>query len=97
VGKTLEEKRQENQIHKVTMNNREKFSATGIEDVESLDDDKIIAYTVDGQMTIRGAQLRINRLSLDDGVLEIEGLIDGLEYSDNHRSSGGGIWGKIFK
>lgn len=83
--------------HSITMQGREKLRATGIEDVESFDDDKIIAYTDEGQMEVKGAGLRINRLSVEEGELEIEGIIDSIEYSDSHRNSGGGIWGKIFK
>ncbi len=93
----MEERKNTESRHTITMQGREKFRATGVEDVESFDDDKIIAYTNDGQMEIKGADLRINRLSVDDGELEIEGIVDSIEYSDSHRSSGGGIWGKIFK
>ena len=93
----MEDKRNDLIKHLVSLKGRGKMSATGVEDVESFDDDKIIAYTTEGQMIVKGAELRINRLSVEDGELEIEGIIDSLEYSDSHQSSGGGIWGKIFK
>lgn len=93
----MEEKRMAESRHQITMKGRERLQATGIEDVESFDDDKIIAYTDEGQMEVKGAELRINRLSVEDGELEVEGIIDSIEYSDSHRSPGGGIWGRIFK
>lgn len=83
--------------HKIVLTDRSKLSVTGVEDVDSFDDDKIIAYTVEGVMTVKGAELRINRLSLEDGGLEIEGDIDSIEYSDGHKSDGGGFFSKIFK
>ena len=88
---------EEKSKHGLAMKGREFLSASGIEDVESFDDDKIVTYTTEGQMTVKGAQLRITRLSVDDGELEIEGIIDAIEYQDTHRSEGGGFWGKIFK
>ena len=88
---------EEKSKHGLAMKGREFLSASGIEDVESFDDDKIVTYTTEGQMTVKGAQLRITRLSVDDGELEIEGIIDAIEYQDTHRSDGGGFWGKIFK
>ncbi len=83
--------------HSVYIKGRGKLSATGVEDVESFDDDKIIAYTDEGQMTVKGAGLKINRLSVESGELEVEGIIDSVEYQDTHHSEGGGFWGRIFK
>ncbi len=87
----------EEKKHSMIMKGREHLSATGIEDVDSFDDDRIVAYTCEGQMTVKGAELKINRLSVEDGELEIQGIIDNIEYQDSHKSSGGGIFSKIFK
>ncbi len=92
----MDEKRNESR-HSLKMLGRETLCATGIEDVDSFDDDRIIAYTTEGQMTVKGAELKINRLSVEDGELEIQGIIDSIEYQDSHKSGGGGILGKIFK
>ncbi|MDO4744237.1 MAG: sporulation protein YabP [Clostridia bacterium] len=93
----MEDRRIEGISHDIVIKDRKVLSATGIEDVESFDDDKIVAYTTEGQITVKGAELRINRLTVDSGELEIEGIIDSVEYQDTHRSEGGGIWGKIFR
>ncbi len=79
------------------MKGRELLSASGIEDVDSFDDNRVVAYTTEGQMTVKGAQLKINRLSVEGGELEIEGIIDSIEYHDSHKTSGGGLFSKIFK
>ncbi len=93
----MEERKQESSRHSVVIKGRDFLSATGVEDVESFDDDRIIAYTTEGQMTIKGAELKINRLSVEDGELQLEGIIDSVEYQDSHKASGGGIFSKIFK
>lgn len=93
----VEEKRKEELLHKFHMIGREKINVSGVEDVDSFDDDKIIAYTTEGLMTIKGAQLRINRLSVESGELEIEGEVDSIEYADGHKSDKGGLLSKIFR
>ncbi len=91
----MEEKR--NIEHKITMLGREKLTVSGVEDVDSFDDDKIVAYTVEGVMTVKGADFRINRLNVEDGELEVEGDIDSIEYADGHKADKGGFFSKIFK
>lgn len=91
----MEEKR--NIEHKITMIGREKITVSGVEDVDSFDEDKIVAYTTEGVMTVKGAEFRINRLNVEDGELEIEGDVDSIEYADGHKSDKGGLFGKIFK
>lgn len=93
----MDEKNIKNQTHSLKMSSRERLFADGVEDVESFSEDKIIAYTNDGQMTVKGAELKINRLSVEDGELEIQGIIDSIEYQDTHQGSGQGIWSRIFR
>ena len=93
----MEDRRKDEVIHKMTLTNREKMTVTGVEDVDSFDDDRIVIYTVDGIMTVKGAEFRINRLNVEDGELEVEGEIDSIEYSDGHKSEKVGLFSKIFK
>lgn len=93
----MEEKYREEHPHRLTMTGREKLTVTGVEDVESFEEDKIIAYTTEGIMTVRGAEFRIERLSVEDGELEIEGDIDCIEYAEGHKADKGGFFSRIFK
>lgn len=83
--------------HKVIMTDRASLLVSGIEDIESFDDDTVVAYTVDGIMTVKGINFKINRLNVDIGELEIEGDIDSISYTDGRKGDKGGFWGKIFK
>ena len=91
----MEEKRNAEIIHKLTVTDREKLFITGIE--ESLDDDIMVVYTTDGVMTVKGAGFKISRLNVEDGELEAEGDIDSISYADGHKNDRGGFFGKIFK
>ena len=93
----MDEKRKEYIEHKIIMTARTSLLVSGVEDVESFDEDRIVAYTVDGTITVTGATFKINRFNVDNGELEIEGDIDSIAYSDSHRGDKGGFWGKIFK
>ena len=52
-----------------------------------------------GLLTVKGENLRINKLSIDTSEVVVEGEIDNLGYSDKNLEgkSGGGLLGKIFK
>ena len=93
----MEERRKEEMSHKLVMTGREKLVVSGVEDVDSFDDDKVIAYTTEGVMTVKGAEFRINRLNVENGELEIQGEIDSIEYADGHKNDKGGFLGKIFR
>lgn len=84
-------------VHKLVMTGRNKLVVSGVEDVESFDEDIIVAYTTEGAMTVKGCDFKINRLNVDDGELEIEGEVDSIQYDNRHKSDKGGFLSKIFK
>lgn len=89
-----------NTFQNLFLENREKLNVTGILDVLSFDDQIIIAETDLGLLTIKGENLKINKLSLDTSDFIVEGYISNLSYSNS--SSAGlkknqSILGKIFK
>ncbi len=87
---------EEKKNHKLVMENRERLCLWGVEDVESFDDDKIVAYTTEGILTVEGTGLKINRLCIEDGELEIFGRAHSLVFRDGGRAEGG-FFGKLFK
>ena len=42
-----------------------------------------------GELTIRGADLHINKIDVDMGELELEGEISSMSYTDNRPRKGG--------
>ena len=93
----MEDRNINGQAHTVKIEERRRLTMSGVEDVERFDEDKVIAYTTEGIMTIKGADFRINRLNVDNGELEIEGEIDSIEYADGHKAEKGSFLGRIFK
>ena len=60
-----ESKKINNAFQNIVLENREKLNITGILDVLSFDDQMIIIETELGLLTIKGENLKINKLSLD--------------------------------
>ena len=69
--------------HKVVLESKQRAIITGVEDVDSFNENEIIFLTSVGMMTILGQDLHINKLNLDDGQLIIDGVIDCVDYSDH--------------
>ena len=89
-----------NTFQNIVLENREKLNVTGIIDVFSFDDQIIIIETELGLLTIKGENLKINKLSLDTSDFIVDGKIDSLTYSSadsNSIKKNKNILGKIFK
>lgn len=84
-------------VQNLILENREKLSISGVIDVLSFDDQIVILETELGMLTIKGEDLRINKLSIDTQDVIIEGNIVSLSYSDKEERKSGNILGKIFK
>ena len=87
-----------NIIQNIVLENREKLSISGVLDVLSFDDQIVILETELGLLTIKGENLRINKLSLDTTEVVINGEIYNLGYTENNSDKkSSGLLNKIFK
>lgn len=87
-----------NIMQNLVMQNREKITITGVNDVLSFDDQIVILETSLGLLTVKGENLRINKLSLDSEEVIIEGDINILSYSEKEmEKKTNSFIGKIFK
>ena len=87
-----------NVIQNIILENREKLSISGVLDVLSFDDQIVILETELGLLTVKGDNLRINKLSLDTAEVIVDGEIYNLGYSEKDASQkSGGLFGKIFR
>jgi sporulation protein YabP len=79
-GWMMEEKKINKPIKQtLLLENREKLCVTGVVDVESFNDQSIIAITDIGVLIIRGTELHINKLNLDSNELIVDGDIYSME------------------
>ena len=82
--------------HHIILEEREQLSVSGVEEVESFDENTIVMLTNRGTLIVRGEELHIEKLSLDGGDLKVEGTIDSLTYEDSGRDKGG-LFSRLFR
>lgn len=94
----MEERRSTAQkiVSNIIMESREKITVSGVNDVESFDENSIILSTQLGDLIIKGQDLKIGKLNLDSGEVLAEGEFDSFEYAD-YGSQKGGFFSKMFK
>ena len=80
--------------HHIVLEEREQLSVSGVEEVESFDENTIVMYTSRGTLIVRGQGLHIEKLSLDGGDLQVEGTVTALIY-DGERESRGGLLSRL--
>ena len=87
-----------NIIQNLVLENRKKLSVSGVNDVLSFDDQVVMVDTELGLLTVKGENIRINKLSLDTAEVIVEGEIASLSYSKNKQEKNTvTILSKIFK
>ena len=64
-----------NIIQNLVLENRKKLSVSGVNDVLSFDDQVVMVDTELGLLTVKGENIRINKLSLDTAEVIVEGEI----------------------
>ena len=80
----------------IIMEDRKKLSVSGVTDIDSFDEQTVIAVTQLGELTIRGWDLHITRLSLEQGELMVDGEISSLTYTDT-RPKAQGFFSKVLR
>ena len=87
-----------NVVQNLILENRNKLSVSGVKDVLSFDDELVVMETDLGLLTIKGDNLKINKLSIDTGDVVVEGEISNLGYNNHSKKNEeGGILSKIFR
>jgi len=83
--------------HNVIMENREKLNISGVNDVDSFDEQSVVIFTDMGELTVKGSGLQIQKFSVETGELAISGRVYLMSYSEDAYEKGGGFFGKLFR
>lgn len=87
-----------NIIQNIILESREKLNISGALDVLSFDDQIVILETHLGLLTVKGEDLRINKLNIESEEVIIDGNISSMSYSDkDYEKKGNSFLGKIFR
>ena len=86
-------------MQNIILENRNRLNITGVLDVLNFDEEIVTIVTELGILVIKGSDLHLNKFSLDNTELSIEGEINSLQYSEKiyNKKTGESIFTKIFK
>ena len=81
--------------HKLTLNERNSLSVSGVSEVISFDDAAVVMRTGMGLLTVHGQQLQLKNLSLEGGMVAVEGNVAALIYEQPRADRG--FLGRFFR
>lgn len=95
----MAEDRRANCKHRIVMEERSTVAVDGVTEVISFDEESIVCETDMGVLVLKGKDMHVERLNLEQGQLIVQGEIESLEYSDEGilSKNNGGLLGRIFK
>lgn len=82
-------------MHDIVIENRKKLTASGILNVDSYEDESIVAQSECGEIVIKGHDLKISRLSVETGDMTVDGNIDSVAY--NAPKITGNFFSRVFR
>ena len=85
--------------HGISINERKTMYITGVNKIESFDDEEFLMETVMGFLVIKGENLEIVKLDTKEGIVSIKGSIISLSYIDEIKKQNkeSNIFGKLFR
>ncbi|MFA9458037.1 sporulation protein YabP [Halalkalibacter sp. AB-rgal2] len=91
-------RKRETNDHDIRLISRKQLDITGVKQVESFDNEEFLLETVMGFLSVRGQNLHMKNLNVDQGIVSIEGKVYDLVYLDqSQQEKSKGLFGKLFK
>ena len=79
----------------IILENRKTLRISGVKDIDSFTECKVVLNTVLGELVIKGEDLHINALETSSGDFSMNGEIRSLVY--NSFKSGSGVFSRLFR
>jgi sporulation protein YabP len=83
--------------HEIHIDNRKKLDITGVTRVITFNEDIVILHTIMGVLNIKGRDMKVNKLNVDNGDMSIEGEVYSLVYNTKDAEKKESILKKLFK
>ena len=81
--------------HNLILENRRELRISGVRDIDSFSETKIVLNTIMGELVVRGRDLHVRELAAETGELSMSGEVKSLFY--NSFSSSENMFGKLFR
>ena len=80
--------------HSLSLESRNKMSITGVQDVGGFDENTVILTTSQGELSIYGEGLHIDRIDLETGHVLVSGKVGEIKYDEAVPSRS--VWSRLF-
>jgi sporulation protein YabP len=100
MGGTTDMVQDTNQHHELILTNRNELEISGVTGIESFDSEEFLLATHYGYVGIRGQELHLKNLDLEQGIISIRGQFLDISYLDvNHPRSDKtkSVLGRLFR
>ena len=87
-----EEKARREQPQNMILESRRRLSVSGVEEVLAFDEHEVSMKTVLGELTVKGEELKVEKLEVESGELHIQGKISELSYQETPPT----LWERLF-
>lgn len=87
--------KQEHIPHNIIMEDRSTLRISGVKDIDSFSENRIVLSTVMGELVIKGEELHVSVLESETGDFSMTGKIRSLVY--NSFSSTDNVFGRLFR
>ncbi len=81
-------------VHYIYSKGREGIKINGVSDVASFDESGVALETLCGSMAVEGEGLHVTVLNITDGIVEIDGRINGVYYYENKPQEKRGLFSR---
>ncbi len=82
--------------HLLSVRNKKRMDMTAVKEIERFDQEEFYVKTSQGNLLIRGEELKIVHLDVDKGLLTLEGNVKLLQYDDEENGLTKGFLHKLF-
>lgn len=88
----------ERQINNLILEDRKRLSISGVNDVDTFDEQRVLLHTQLGLLEIRGEGMHIDLLDVESGEITMNGLIHALMYqADETHKASRSFWKRLFR
>ena len=81
----------------IVLKDRKRLEISGIKKIESLNYEEFLIDTKLGMLFVKGKELEMQQLDVDNGNLWISGTINLIQYIEATKKEKTGFFGKVFK
>ncbi len=81
--------------HNISLIGRKSLNIDGVKEMISFDEQSVHMLTAAGELTVEGEGLHVKVLDVEQGLVTVEGRVDGINYLSEEAMPRRGLWARI--